>query len=474
MILLPDCAQAWATSGESNNPFARRITPFAEFGASVHSGDHTPLWLVSNRHGLSSLRNYTYLRGGAFYRDTLRSWQWRAGVDLAATTGFTSTFVVQQAYLDLQYRRLELSVGSKEYDSPLLNQLLSSGGLTWSGNARPIPQVRIETKGYVQVLRRLALKAELSYGWLTDNTYQRKQVGTGFGYTKSIKYHHKAMFARIGIPKGIWQLDIGMSMDVQFGGYLLDPENGRFMDLGNTLDDYFKVLIPAAGGKDKQPGEQAYYQGNYMGSEHLRLTYRQPRYQLSLYVENYYDDLSGMGKRNGLDGLWGIEYRAHQPQLLSGVVLEYYQTTNQSGPLHGVDGTSVAKTGGADDYYNNDFYPGWVHWGMAMASPLNASPAYNSNGDMTFRYNRLKALHLGVTGHINLAWKYVAKISFNKTYGTPFRPIPHILQNLSTFASIYYTPTPWSGWTFSLSAAFDVGKIYGRNAGGLMNIRKTF
>jgi hypothetical protein len=471
---LPAAAAEALTASSERSPIEQRLSSFAEFGASLHAGDHAPLWLVSNRHGLSSLNNAAYLRGAVCYRDTLRTWQWRAALDMAVATGFTATFVVQQAYIDLQYRWLRLSAGSKELDSPLLNQTLSSGGLTWSGNARPIPQVRIETAGYVQVSRRLALKAELAYGWMTDNGYLRRRVGAGYSYVKSAKYHHKALFARIGIPHGKWQFDVGMSMDVAFGGYLRNEAGNGFIDLGNRLSDYFKVLIPAAGGADKDIGEQRFFQGNSMGSEHLRLTYRLPRDQFSLYLENYYDDFSGMGKLNGFDGLWGMEWQARRPQPVSGVVLEYYQSTNQSGPLHGIDGTSVGKTGGADDYYNNFVYPAWAHWGMTMANPLIASPIYNPDGDPTIRYNRVKAFHVGITGNLSRAWSYVGKLSFNKTYGTPFRPIPYILKNLSTFASIFYTPSRYVGWTYTLSLAFDTGKIYGHNFGGLLNIRKTF
>ena len=89
-------------------------------------------------------------------------WIWRLH------PGFTSTFILQQAYADIRYKWLGILIGSKEIDSPLLNQQLSSGGLTWSGNARPIPQVWIGLPEYVQVLPRLALKAEMSYGWFTD------------------------------------------------------------------------------------------------------------------------------------------------------------------------------------------------------------------------------------------------------------------------------------------------------------------
>ena len=170
----------------------------------------------------------------------------------------------------------------------------------------------------------------------------------------------------------------------------------------------------------------------------------------------------------------GIEYKSNHKQVINGFVLEYYQTTNQSGPMHGVDFTVVEKTGGADDYYNNEWYPGWVHWGMTMANPLIASPIYNKDGDMSFKYNRIRALHLGWSGDISNEWTYLAKLSYNKTWGTPFKPIPNILENFSTFASVFYTPHKWKGWRFNASIAFDIGEIYGDNLGCQLKVQKTF
>ena len=211
-----------------------------------------------------------------------------------------------------------------------------------------------------------------------------------------------------------------------------------------------------------------------MGSEHIRMTYRHDAFSISAYLENYYDDFSGMGKLNGFDGLWGVEYKSNHRQAINGFVLEYYQTTNQSGPMHGVDFTVVEKTGGADDYYNNDWYPGWVHWGMAMGNPLVASPIYNKDGDMSFKYNRIRAMHLGWSGDISAEWTYLAKLSYNKTWGTPFKPIPDILENFSTFASVFYSPRKWKGWQFNASVAFDIGEIYGDNLGCQLKVRKKF
>lgn len=456
----------------TGNICAQNLNTFVEYGATLHTGNHTPLWQAGNQHGLSSIDNNTYIRGAAFYNNTYRSWKLKTGIDLAAAAGFTSTFIVQQAYADIRYKWIGLWAGSREINSELLNQQLSSGGLTWSGNARPIPQIAIGIFDYVQLAPKVQVKAELSYGWFTDTKYQERNVGDDYSYTRKIKYHHKSFFFRFGQPKGKWQFDIGMSLDAQFGGF---KERGNDVgDLGNGWKDYWNVLIPQSGGNDAPGGEQVWYQGNYMGSEHIKLTYKRTNFSISGYIENYYDDFSGMGKLNGLDGLWGIEFKANQSQAINNIVIEYYQTTSQSGPLHGLDGSVVGKTGGADDYYNNAWYPGWTHWGMSMGNPLIASPIYNQNGNLAFLYNRVKAIHLGWSGDITPEWAYRAKLSLNRTWGTPYKPIPEVLENFSTFAEFKYVPSKWQGWSFTASAAFDMGDIYGDNLGFQFKVHKKF
>ena len=36
---------------------------FIEYGTTVHVGENTPLWQVSNQHGLSYINNNTYIKG---------------------------------------------------------------------------------------------------------------------------------------------------------------------------------------------------------------------------------------------------------------------------------------------------------------------------------------------------------------------------------------------------------------------------
>lgn len=465
---------------------------FAEIGTALHSGDHTPLWQNALQHGLSSLDNYGYVRGGVTFRDTLGAhWSWGAGIDLAAGVGMDAAFVVQQAYADLAWRCFDLSVGSKEQASPFLNSELSTGGLVWSGNARPIPQVRAGIFDYIPVFRSswFFIRGEVAYGWWTDSRYLRDASEGIRWYTEKIKYHHKEVDFRFGRPGGAWQFDAAYRLDNQFGGYIQNhPNQGWFpdgIDLGNGLKNYWKAFIPGKGeGGGGLEGERIAREGNFMGSEFLRLMYKTKGYRLSLYLENYFDDFSGMGKLNGFDGLWGLEYASSNPRSwLRGAVLEYYQTTHQSGPLHGSDADTGEKTGGADDYYNNYLYQGWTHWGQAMGNPLIASPAYFldrivqspwGKGYMGFPYNRVRAFHLGLHGSLAPRWGYRLKCTVSRTWGTPLAPILEPLDNVSGFLEAQYEPAFWEGLRIVSSLSFDSGDIYGDNFGWQLKVRKSF
>ncbi len=453
----------------------RKLDPFVEYGATVHTGDNTPLWQVSNLQGLASLDNSTYIRGGVFYHDQWGKWTVSGGLDLVAAAGFNSG--IQQAYTDFRYKWFGIFAGSKEMTAPLINSRLSSGELTWSGNSKPIPQIMIGIPECLYLLPRLAIKGEISYGWFTDSNWMEAHTNLAAGgwYTKNIKYHHKEGFVRIGVPGGKWQLDFGMTLDTQFGGQMVTASG--VTDLGNSLKDYFRIFIPGSAGEDKPVNDALFYQGNFVGTEQIRGTYRGKEVAVSLYLDNYFEDFSAMGKQNGWDGLWGLELKFKRFRPINNIVLEYLQTTNQSGPLHGLhepEEGPVHKTGGSDNYYNNGLYPGWAHWGMANGNPLLRSPIYNENGTLSFKYNRVKAVHLGWSGEISDEWEYMAKLTMNRTWGTHGAPTLDILENFSAYAAFQYRPAKLKTWAFHASLGLDTGDIYGDNFGFQLKVRKTF
>ena len=87
--------------------------------AQVNAADGmAPLWLTSNRYGLSSVDGSNgYLRVAlerSVMRDSLSKWRLGYGADVAVAYNFTSTAVVQQLYADFDYKLVRLKIGAKE------------------------------------------------------------------------------------------------------------------------------------------------------------------------------------------------------------------------------------------------------------------------------------------------------------------------------------------------------------------------
>ena len=124
-----------------------------EGAVSFSSGENTPFWLLNNKQGLSSIeKNNGYLRAGIFRDiDKDQKFSYGFGADLAVAYNFTSSFIIQQLYADIKYRCLGLSVGSKERVGEFNNPKLSSGNMLYSGNARPVPQIRAGIPDYTIV-----------------------------------------------------------------------------------------------------------------------------------------------------------------------------------------------------------------------------------------------------------------------------------------------------------------------------------
>jgi hypothetical protein len=71
--------------------------------AIASTGKHAPFWLTSNRHGLSSLRNYSANISAALYRnfDKKKGFTWAYGAEIAGAWSYSSHFYIQQLYADV-------------------------------------------------------------------------------------------------------------------------------------------------------------------------------------------------------------------------------------------------------------------------------------------------------------------------------------------------------------------------------------
>lgn len=462
---------------------------------AVGNGDFSPYYLSSNRHGiLSPETNTGYLRAAIDAQHKGKHLQWETGLDIQVQKDNYNSFYIQQLYAAANWRWITFHIGSREFDPIVRNFALSSGSTVWSGNARPIPQVKLGTNGFITIpgtKNWIQVYFDGSYGYTLDSDYQEERyleylkgkngVGQSF-ITTDVWYHQKKIYLRSN-PQKRWVITAGLEHAVQFGGHhrnLGDPNIGE-AQYDIKFSDFFKVLKPTTGGNNSNIGDRNFAYGNHLGNISIDLEYKiNSNNTIKAYVENLFEDGSAMAKRNGWDGLWGIEY-IHKGEdktpWIKGVVLEYLQTTDQSGPIHwapsdfssGIETSLPNEARGADDYYNNYLYTGYSHFGFSCGSPMLKSPIYNKDSYLRFTHTRVKAYHIGINGYIVPQWEYKLLLSHRDAWGTPYVPSLKIYSSFSTMAEIRYQI---KSWTIKAAFASDMGSLYGDNTAFNFSISK--
>lgn len=485
-----------------------RLSYMVESRIIAGDGNYTPFWLTANKQGLSSVESSQgYLRGsfwghGRFGKES--QWSYRFGLDLTAGYNLTSEFNIHQAFADIIYGPLELSIGSKERYAELKNRNLSSGGMTYSGNSRPIPQIRIELPEFWTIPGTdwLHIKAHLAYGRFTDDNWQRHFTsGTLSRFGEDILYHSKAGFIKFGNPKKIpIELTLGAEMMTQFGGKIYNYGKNGMLKMPSSIKDYIKVLLPFSGDSSTPTAEQNNIYGNTLGSWHIALDIHLGEWNIRPYYEHFFDDQSMIvdemswkdyGDNFGhgsfwdyipplfpddyywKDGIYGVEVTFPKNRFISHFLYEYIATKEQTGPLfHDNSSYFEDQISAVDNYYNHYIYPGWQHWGMSIGTPLVLSPIYNKNKHLIFRSNRIKAHHIGLTGAPNKDFNYRILCSFTDNWGTYYDPLDEIMSEVRTLLELNYSPQKLNNWNFTLSGAWDYSELTGHSAGAAITITK--
>lgn len=497
-------------------------------------GKNAPYWFTALRQGMSNVaRNDGYTRVGLLGQGKLGNKgevTYKVGADIRIGETYTNSLnrgreiLFQQAYIEADWRILRLTIGSKErfsetcndnlldgttlgtnlaniyfpnlYSLPASN--LGSGSLSFSGNSRPIPQVRIEiprytpfpgTKGWLHV------RGHISYGMLTDENFQEEhtQKMPSERYGKNILYHSKAGFVRIGKAEKFPLLfEGGLEMHTQFGGDIYTHADGKILSMPHSLGDYWKAFIPLSGSDATPEKEQTNISGNQIGSWYAAFIIPTKNVDIKLYGEHLFEDFSQLfffeyqsdrnGKKNVIyypwkDFLIGIHLtnKSSKIPFITSVQYEYLTTRDQSGAMyHDPSDHFSEQMDGADNYYNHGIYPGWSHWGMGIGNPLIISPAYNSNGTLQFRSNRLIAHNAGINGTLD-KWfplAYRLQYTYSENLGSYSYPFADKRYSTSLLAEFIYAPAK-SNWTGMLSLGYDKSSYIGNNSGVMFTLSYT-
>lgn len=462
------------------------------------SGQFAPYYIASNNHGtitqssnaLTSLRlvsesqhvtdrlSYSWgleAIGGYSSTTTYRRYDSQAG-QWTDNPQHPSRLWLGQMYGRIDYRSLFMQAGMKNAGSALLDDRLSSGDLTEGPNARPIPQVRAGfndfqpipfTNGWVEI------QGEISYGWMTDGNWLENHTNRYIGNICTGRlYTYKRCYLRTKSSRPL-TLTVGMQVSGVFGGTTRNYFQGKetITDNPHGIKEYWKMFIPTEGDED-------YYLGSTLGSWDILLAYRLPGDNgiVKGYLQKPWETGSGIGFLNGFDGLWGLEYDAPSTGIVDGVVAEYIDFTNQSGPIHvdpydmpGID--FPVHTDGNDNYYNNFYYNSYAYYGMSLGTPFIKSPIYNLDGYQGFTDNRIRGFHIGLRGTLSSRLTYRVLGGFRRSWGTHSVPRTEVADNTSAMIEgTYHTPMRKGSLDIKAAIAFDRGKLYGNTAGALITI----
>lgn len=471
-VTLPCRAWDWWPLNMANPDTAHDTLNYMVSISGVASyGKTAPFWLQTNRHGDISASPFSGNLTAGIIKPATRPNRWY-DYDFAVTltgrlqsktdgiipamntlgTGYTNL-----AYAHVRLYIVDVTVGIQPEQYGVPDPMLSGGGLLYSYNAHPMPQVRVGVDqwtafpglyGYVE------FRGGLSHQWQMDNAY----IQNGF-------VHHKWIGGRVG-----GRLPVNLSYEfhhvAQWGGS--SPVWG---DLGNNWQSYMSAFFVRSGGV--MANDQLNAQGNHIGSQIVTLDVKGDVWKVSAYWNNVFEDgpirLIGCGM-NVSDGLWGVHVSQSRWPFISGFTYEFLNTTDQSGPFHDRDGLVF---GGADSYYTNSIYRnGWNYFYRTLGTPFITSPIYNSDGVIETKNNKVQSHFIGIRGDI-YGYHYRAICSYTKNYG--IYKITPAQTSESTGVLLEVTKHVEKAWglDFGISLAADFGTQFGNQFGGMLTIRKV-
>ncbi len=473
-----------------------------ELIGNVGSGDFAPYYMASNIHGILTQPKSFTARVDLHHKwDKSKRFSLGYGATMVATEASSTTYSIydsnigamtthdvrpadgwiQQLYLDIKYRSLFLTLGAKEVGSNMLNNRLSSGDMTWSANARPIPGFRagfIEPQNIPFTNGWLKIDGDFGYFKQTDSGWQEDHYNYyNYFITTDTWLNYKRCYF-ITNPEKNFSGTIGMQAACQFGGLWQKYKNGTIgevVDMKPDIGTLFRAFIPGRGGASS--GDAVNREGNHLGSWDVMGRYKfKDGKILKAYYQSPWEDGSGIGKLNGFDGLYGIEYKSNKPVgIVTGAVVEYLDLMNQGGPIHWAaehfpNSPMQDAAGGSDDYYNNYAYNGYQNYGMAIGTPMLKSTLYNLDGYLRFTDTRLQGVHLAVEGYPFNRFSYRAMFSYRKAWGTTYIPMSKARENTSAMIECryYWNKHPYP--IFKAQVALDRGSLYGNNFGVLLSV----
>lgn len=428
--------------------------------ALVSYGGYAPFWLHTNQEGVVSHHPTSInLFAGIKKEVEKKKFNFDYGFEVKSVLQNDiegSRVFFQNISFDARLYLLDFAAGVKPFVVGNQDVELSGGGLLFSSNARSMPRLSLGIDDYLVIpftRKMIAVKGAFSNAWMTDNNY----ISGGM-------IQHKFIGLRLGGGKIPVSLNYEFHHAAQWGG--VSPEFG---DLGHGFHDFLNTFLSRPGSGVEMDKINA--QGNHLGSQQLGADYQSDKLAISTYWQNIFEDSpikAPWRAMNLPDGLFGVAVNLKHFKPIRKIVYEHLETTDQSGPLHDMDGLVF---GGADNYFNNGVYRnGWSYYFRTIGTAFITSPCYNmTNSEPGIYNNRVKTNYLALVGRISDV-DYKAMYAHSLNFGTYYIPVKSDNHAIS-FQAAKRLHSLWD-IDLSVSLAADFGSQFGNNYGLMIQVSK--
>ncbi len=424
------------------------------------SGTYSPFLSTTNQYDRFDISPNSLAVWGTTHKEinSLKTMDYGFGVELDGNISTTrSRFFPGELYAQGKIHFLNVNAGCKREVFGNQDEELSSGGMLWSQNSRPMPKLSIQSNGYIAVPYTkgyLEVKGGLSHGWFEN----QKDL-------KGLLLHHKYAYIRLGGSFPV-NLSYGVQHVAQWGG-----RSSVYGSMPATLDNYIRIFLGKSGNSTANISDQENALGNHIISQNLGLDFKFKSAIISFYWQSIAEDAPVKKFITNTptieDGLWGMSVKLPKFQPLNHFVFEYLSTTDQSGPWHDLDGVIY---GGQDGYFTNGLIPnGWSYKGMTIGNPWLTSPKYNKDGSTSIVNNTVRLYYFSGKGTVK-SINYKLTLAYSKNYGHT-APIYTSYKRQFSWQLETSTAAKFIKDTqISLGISGDRGSMYGNNLAVILGV----
>ncbi len=412
----------------------------------LSSQDNLPFWMYANTNGAVGTETNGLFQGRFFGTYKLS--------ETANLTGTASFFLRDEVRNEFQSdelnitftnKWLKVTVGSERPTDRFAGLGTVQEDFLLSGNARALPGFILEASNPLKLSNSLRLDWGIAHYELTSDRYV---VGA------MLHYKRLGLFWKVGSKL---ELRGTLVHYAQWGG--VSPELGQQPE---GFSDFIDVFFASRGGDSANESDQANAAGNHLGSYDFEIVHALDHGTYKFYHQHPFEDGSGTRLKNFPDGIWGFLYEADNSNYSSvfrGLLVEYVQTTNQSGST----GDS-----GRDNYFRSGIYrSGWTFDGNILGLPFIT---VDETG-LEIANNKSKAIHIGFKAGQN-RWDFTTKVTFIENRGSNVLPLNPVQQALYTFFKVGYDLNDYG--VVELISGADFGDLMNDTYGGALRYAYKF